>query len=89
MKITCPIERIIANALGAARIDYQHRSMGETYAAEHGISFWLPHPRVFISCTEYTTLRTADKLAFKDIILIQGRAAAEQFARMIAPKEPK
>lgn len=77
---TDPIERIVAVALRAAGIAYEmpNGSTGD-------LDFYLPEPDVRIECKQFYSPRIAEQMSrFSDVIVIQGRAAAEQFARMVA-----
>jgi hypothetical protein len=82
VRISDPIERIIAEALDAARIPYCHHSKGNERPGQ--LDFALPSG-VQIECKQFHAARVVDQMAaHSDVIVIQGRAAALAFAGMIA-----
>lgn len=81
--ISDPIERIVAEALTAAGIRFETH-----YGVHHGApDFLLPDHGVYIECKQFYTERTAKQMAsVPNVIVIQGRKAAEAFASMITNK---
>lgn len=75
-----PIEAIVAGALARAGVVYIRDGQGETF----GLDFYLPSFGVYIEVKAYHTARVSDQMArAADVIVIQGRAAAEAFAAML------
>lgn len=78
-----PIEKIVAAALDARGIAYTADGQGET----HGLDFRLDGIDVYIECKQFHTPRTAEQMSrVSDVIVIQGRRAAELFADMLKQK---
>jgi hypothetical protein len=78
--INDPLECIIADALTAAGVKHQHESGGKT--ATLGLDFRVGD--VMIECAAFHTPRKIEQMSrHPDIILIQGRRAAELFAKLI------
>ena len=81
--ITDPIEARIAEALQRAGMDYEHEA-----AAPNGriIDFYVPNLNLFIEAKAFDTERTAAQVrGLTNVIVIQGREAAEAFDRLINP----
>ena len=73
--ITDPIERIVADALDRAGIPYQRIVRGLDFTLADGTE---------IECKAYYAERVTRQLArTPNVILIQGRAAAETFHRLL------
>lgn len=83
-----PVEAIVADALDDAGIDYIHES--ERNGVYQNVDFYLPGYDIWIECKAFPCgKRVAKQLADKEnIILIQGREAAEGFRRLITPNSP-
>jgi len=78
-----PIERLIAEALDDAQINFIRD--GEPGNQDARLDFYLPDFGTFIECKAYHTPRAASQLSRgENVILIQGRKAAELFASMIS-----
>jgi len=74
-----PIERIVAEALTAARIPFTHE-----HERGGGLDFELTGTGIFIECKQFHAERIGQQIApFPNVIVIQGRAAAEWFARSL------
>lgn len=77
--ITDPCERIVAGALDAAGIAWTN----DPHQARE-LDFYLPGLRLWIEVKQMHSPRIAEQMArAPDVIAIQGRAAAEAFARLI------
>lgn len=77
-----PIEKIVAGALTRAGIRFTHESEGHSPP----LDFHLPDLGLFIEVKHFHSPRIARQMAqAENVIVIQGRGAAEAFARMIAP----
>lgn len=77
--VTDPIERIVADALTAHGIHY------ECDPREHDLDFRLPDLGLLIEVKQFSTDRTARQLAGREnVILIQGRHAAEAFGALLS-----
>ena len=75
--IADPIERIVATALSAAGIAWEHGS-------PHRLDFYLPDFVAYIECKQFATDRTLAQIApHENVILIHGRQAARAFAGML------
>jgi len=75
-----PIEQIVADALDARGIAYTSDGKGQT----HGLDFRLDGIDVYVECKQFHTPRIADQTSrVSDVIVIQGRRAAEMFAEML------
>lgn len=75
-----PIEKIVADALDARGIAYTVDGKGET----HGLDFRLEGIDVYVECKQFHTPRTSEQMSrVSDVIVIQGRRAAETFAEML------
>lgn len=75
-----PIEKIVADALDARGIAYTTDGNGET----HGLDFRLDGIDVYVECKQFHTPRTSEQMSrVSDVIVIQGRRAAEMFAEML------
>lgn len=82
MNITDPLEKIVAGALDYAGIRYLHESADKSTCC--GLDFYLPGHATFIEVTAYHTPRKIEQMRrARNIILIQGAAAAETFALML------
>lgn len=76
-----PIERIIADALDARGITYLRDGTADT----NGLDFQLCASGIYIECKAYHTDRTSEQMSrVENVIVIQGRHAAETFAKMIS-----
>lgn len=78
--INDPIERIVADGLGRAKIRYIHES-------HHGgppLDFYLPDYDIYLEVKQLHSDRIAKQMAqVPNIIAIQGRAAAVAFCAML------
>ena len=75
-----PIEDIVAAGLTAAGIEFIRDGEGDT----KGLDYLLKDSSVSIEAKQFPTSRTNMQMArVNDIIVIQGRRAAEEFARLI------
>ena len=88
MNISDPIEKIVAAGLDAAGIKYRHDSegdsSGDSFGATFGLDFYLPDFDVFIEVKQLHSDRIAEQMGrVGDVIAIQGRTAAEFFAKAI------
>lgn len=92
--ITDPIERIIADALTMAGIAFVHESQAIVWpefpkGPRRGLDFWLPDDGLFIECKAYHSDRIARQTTYaENIIVIQGKRAAQAFARLITANRP-
>lgn len=79
-----PCERMVAEALDAAGIEYER-------GAECGsrrLDFYLPELGVFVEVKQFSTPRTAEQIAGReDVILLQGKAACAAFGHLIGAYE--
>ena len=74
-----PIEKIVADALDARGIAWKCDDNGT------GLDVALDGVGVCIECKQFHTPRTNEQMArVENVIVIQGRAAAQMFAAMIA-----
>lgn len=74
---TDPIEDIVRSGLDAAGINY----VDENDPRSKGLDFYLPDYLTHIECKQFHTERTAEQMSRSDnVIVIQGRKAAEFFA---------
>lgn len=79
-----PIEKIVADALDARGIPYEVDGEADT----KGLDFHLTGHGIYIECKAYHTPRTSEQMArVENIIVIQGKKAAEAFASMLAPAQ--
>jgi hypothetical protein len=77
-----PLETIIADGLGRAGIRFVHWSDNKSQA----LDFSLPDFGIYVECKQFATDKTSAQIApFPNVIVIQGREAAQAFARLIAP----
>lgn len=82
-----PIEKIVRTALDAAGISYQ--CAGENHF-DQTLDFYLPDYGTFIEVKQFHSERISRQMAqAPNIIAIQGRGAAETFARMISKVAPR
>lgn len=87
MRISDPIERIIANGLGVAGIPYIHESDDPEVC--RGCSFYLTQSGIYLNTQPYPEHHTARNLErVENCILIQGRRAAEAFVSFIRASDP-
>lgn len=76
-----PIEQIIATALDARGIAYTMDGQGDT----KGLDFRLLASDVYIECKQFHTPRTCEQTSrVENVIVVQGRRAAELFAALLA-----
>lgn len=81
MTTTDPIELIIAGALTSAKIDFLHESENKNQM----LDFYLPSAGTYIECKQFATERTGPQIAhIANVIVIQGRQAAECFAALVS-----
>lgn len=79
--VSDPIERIVADALDRRGVAYTIDGCGDT----KGLDFRLLGTDVHVECKQFHTERAAEQMArAENIIVIQGRQAAEMFAAMLA-----
>lgn len=77
-----PIELIVAKGLDFAGVKYTHESDNK----KQSLDFHLPDVDVYIECKQFPTDRTSKQIAgFPNVIVIQGRRAAEMFVSMLRP----
>lgn len=80
--ITDPIEKIVADALDRAGIQY---ACGGDEPNCNGLDFYLKGRDTFIECKAYHTPRITEQMSrASNVIAIQGRKAAEVFAEILA-----
>lgn len=80
MNTNDPIELIVAEGLTRAHIPFVHESDNK----EQSLDFYLPIHDILIEVKQFASERIADQLApHGNVILIQGRRAAQCFAGMI------
>ncbi len=84
--ITDPVEKIVAEALDAAGIDYLHEKDSKTDGLN--LDFYIPDLYVYIECKAFSTDRTAAQIKDKQVILVQGMKAAEAFKQLVARPAP-
>lgn len=81
MSITDPIECIVAMSLCVAGVKYVHESQDKNQKFD----FFLPGYGLYIECKQFSTPRTSEQIKDReDVIVIQGKHAAHQFACMLA-----
>lgn len=81
MSITDPIEFIIAKSLLAAGVKFVHESEDKGQKFD----FFLPGYGLYIECKQFSTPRTSEQIKDReDVIVIQGKHAANQFACLLA-----
>lgn len=83
-EIADPVERIVASGLQAAGIRFSRDPSTDP------LDFYLPDFDVHVECKQFASDRTAGQLSRADnVILIQGRKAAELFASILSrsPRE--
>ena len=80
-----PIERIVREALEHAGHAYERDK--EVESGSRSIDFYLPETDLWIEvCQFYTPRKIAQLSHLPDVVLIQGRGAAEAFARLIGAR---
>lgn len=73
-----PIEKIVSNALTERGVAHRNDDAGS------GLDFILDGVNVYIECKQFHTPRIAEQMSRVDnVIVIQGKAAAEMFAAML------
>jgi hypothetical protein len=81
MRSDDPIELMIANALSEAGWAFTHESENK----DQRLDFYLPGVDVYIECKQFHTYRISDQIKpFPNVIVIQGRKAAEIFCQMVS-----
>jgi hypothetical protein len=81
MNTTDPVELIVATALTNAGIAFTHESDNKRQT----LDFHLVDFGVDIECKQFPSKRTAAQIVdHPNVIVIQGRKAAEWFAKMIS-----
>jgi hypothetical protein len=76
-----PLELMISDALDAAGVAF----IRERDNRDQRLDFYLPGPGVYIECKQFHSERISDQIRpFANVIVIQGRTAAETFCKMIA-----
>lgn len=76
--ISDPMERILAEAMSLAGINYEHETSGAT-----PLDFYLP-PAVHIEVKQFHSPRIAAQMARADnVIAVQGRGAVEWLAKLL------
>lgn len=79
-RIVDPAEIRVADGLAIAGIAFVH----ELENPEQRFDFYLPDYKLYIECKQFSTPRTAEQIKDReDIIVVQGKHAAEAFARML------
>lgn len=77
-----PIELIVAAGLRLAGMPFVHESDNK----KQNLDFYLPNVDVYIECKQFPTDRTSAQIAgFSNVIVIQGRRAAETFVSLLRP----
>lgn len=77
-RITDPVEQVIAEALRDNSIEFLHDSQGGTM----NLDFYLPDQGIYIECKRFHSQRIDEQMSrVKNIIAIQGMAAAEFFSQ--------
>ena len=75
--IADPVELVIATALNAKGIKYQHE-------AANGLDFYLPDADVYIECKRFHSDRIGEQMKrAENVIVIQGMTAAQFFAKTV------
>lgn len=81
MKITDPVERVVASGLDAAGVQYTHQQLGNAVAGQ--LDFALPNG-VQIECKRFHAARVVDQMAaHENVIVIQGLNAAKTFQQLL------
>ncbi len=80
-----PVEKIVADALALAGIQYQRdMEIISDFAPAHSIDFYLRDFDLWIEVCQFYTPRKLKQLEFlPNAILIQGKDAALAFAKLI------
>jgi hypothetical protein len=79
-----PIERMVYDALTAAQIEFVQGD-----STHEGLDFFLPNIGVHIEVKQFHSPRIAEQMARADeVIVIQGRWAAEVFCGLIRNNDP-
>lgn len=88
--MTDPVEKIVADALDAAHIRYTRPERAEPHVPyQPTLDFHLTDLGVYIECCQFYTERKVRQLAgAAEVILIQGRRAAQAFATMLKGSAP-
>lgn len=82
IRVSDPVERVIANALDARGIRYVVDGEGDTKQ----LDFYVPEWKVYIEVKQFHTDRVAEQMSRADnVIVIQGMQAAFVFAELIDP----
>lgn len=90
IEISDPIEKIVADALVSNGEDFFYEKELTANEGEALLDFYLPKRRAWIECKQFYTDRSDRQLSsHTDVILIQGRAAANAFADMIGKERNK
>ena len=78
-----PCEQIVAEALTQKGITF----VTERERKEQQLDFYLPDFDLFIEVKQFSTPRTAAQIAgMENVLVIQGRAAANAFAKLLELK---
>ena len=81
LRVYDPLEKLVADALDAIPVAYTVDGEGDT----KGLDFYLMGVNVYIECKQFHTPRVAEQMArVENVIVIQGKQAAEMFAAMVA-----
>ena len=84
-KTTDPLEQIIEIALHEAGIPYYTENAPEN---EHNLDFFLPEQDLYVEVKGGATPRIADQMTrHQNIMVIQGKAAALTFAKMLTKQQ--
>lgn len=79
--MTDPIEDIVERALLRAKLGFTKDGEGNT----RGLDFHLTDFDIYIEVKQFHTDRVTEQMSrVSDVIVIQGRAAAEAFAKMLS-----
>jgi hypothetical protein len=77
-RLSDPMERLVAEALGFSGIDYLHESAGAP------LDFWLVGEDIHIEVKRLHSPRIAAQMArVENVIAVQGKPAVEWFVAMI------
>ncbi len=80
--ITDPVEKMVAEVLSVAGIEFIHGSGGSE--GTKGLDFYLPDFDIYIECKRMHTPRTCEQMSRVDnVIVIQGMKAAITFLHLV------
>lgn len=80
MTVTDPVEKIIADALDAAGLEYQH---------DCPLDFLIPELGVYIECKRFVTDRLVRQIGLREnVIVVIGLDGARALAKLIVARVP-